>query len=46
MESGQGLAEHEDIARKCKFMELQIRDYQASFTAIEKVFCYSQRYNS
>lgn len=36
MEMGQGLAEHEDIARKCKFLMPKIKDYQDSFTAIEK----------
>ncbi|XP_012541976.1 delta(3,5)-Delta(2,4)-dienoyl-CoA isomerase, mitochondrial isoform X1 [Monomorium pharaonis] len=36
MEIGQGLMEHEDIARKCKYMEPKIKAYQDSFTAIEK----------
>lgn len=36
MELGQSLIEHEDIARKCKVMEHKIKDYQESFTAIEK----------
>lgn len=45
MELGQGLAEHEDIARKCKFLEPKIKDYQDSFTAIEKVSLCLQRYN-
>jgi len=36
MELGQGLAEHEDIARRCKFLEPKIKDYQDSFSAIEK----------
>ncbi|XP_033330716.1 delta(3,5)-Delta(2,4)-dienoyl-CoA isomerase, mitochondrial [Megalopta genalis] len=30
------LAEQEDIARKCKIMQLKIKDYQDSFSAIEK----------
>ncbi|XP_076300994.1 delta(3,5)-Delta(2,4)-dienoyl-CoA isomerase, mitochondrial isoform X1 [Lasioglossum baleicum] len=30
------LAEQEDIARKCKIMQLKIKDYQDSFNAIEK----------
>ena len=33
---GQQLAEHEDVARKCKILQQKIRDYQDSFTAIEK----------
>lgn len=40
MEMGQGLAEHEDIARKCKFLVPKIKDYQDSFTALEKVSRY------
>lgn len=36
MEMGQSLAQHEDIARKCKIMEANIKSYQDSFTAIEK----------
>lgn len=40
MEIGQSLAQHEDIARKCKVMESKIKDYQDSFTAIEKVLLY------
>ncbi|XP_078053718.1 delta(3,5)-Delta(2,4)-dienoyl-CoA isomerase, mitochondrial [Augochlora pura] len=30
------LAEQDDVARKCKIMQLKIRDYQDSFNAIEK----------
>lgn len=37
MELGQSLVEHEDIARRCKLLELKIKDYQDSFNAIEKV---------
>ncbi|XP_072750686.1 delta(3,5)-Delta(2,4)-dienoyl-CoA isomerase, mitochondrial [Anoplolepis gracilipes] len=36
MEIGQSLAQHEDIARKCKVLEPKIKDYQDAFTAIEK----------
>ncbi|XP_077261175.1 delta(3,5)-Delta(2,4)-dienoyl-CoA isomerase, mitochondrial [Temnothorax americanus] len=36
MEIGQSLAEHEDIARRCKLLEPKIKDYQDSFTAIEE----------
>ncbi|XP_011632018.1 delta(3,5)-Delta(2,4)-dienoyl-CoA isomerase, mitochondrial isoform X2 [Pogonomyrmex barbatus] len=36
MEMGQNLAKYEDIARRCKFLEPKIKDYQESFTAIEK----------
>ncbi|GAB1863154.1 Delta(3,5)-Delta(2,4)-dienoyl-CoA isomerase, mitochondrial isoform X2 [Camponotus japonicus] len=36
MEIGQSLAQHEDIARKCRVLEPKIKDYQDSFTAIEK----------
>lgn len=37
VEVGQSLAEHDDVARKCVIMERKIKDYQDSFTAIEKV---------
>lgn len=37
MKFGQELAEHEDIARKSKVLQLRIKNYQDSFTAIEKV---------
>lgn len=37
MKLGQELAEHEDVARKCKILQQKIRDYQDSFTAMEKV---------
>ncbi|CAL7948357.1 unnamed protein product [Xylocopa violacea] len=30
------LAEHEDVARKCKILNLKIKDYQESISAIEK----------
>ncbi|XP_033309291.1 delta(3,5)-Delta(2,4)-dienoyl-CoA isomerase, mitochondrial [Bombus bifarius] len=36
MKFGQDLAKHEDIARKCKILQLRIKEYQKSFTAIEK----------
>ncbi|XP_017876761.2 delta(3,5)-Delta(2,4)-dienoyl-CoA isomerase, mitochondrial [Ceratina calcarata] len=36
MNIGQELAEHEDIARKCKVLHLKIKEYQESFNAIEK----------
>ncbi|KAK1135718.1 hypothetical protein K0M31_000299 [Melipona bicolor] len=36
MKFGQELAEHEDIARKSKILQLRIKNYQDSFTAIEK----------
>ncbi|XP_011870431.1 PREDICTED: delta(3,5)-Delta(2,4)-dienoyl-CoA isomerase, mitochondrial [Vollenhovia emeryi] len=36
LELGQSVAEHEDIARKCKVLEHKIKDYQDSFTALEK----------
>ncbi|KAG5305683.1 ECH1 protein, partial [Acromyrmex insinuator] len=36
MDMGQSLAEHEDIARRSKLIESKIKDYQDSFTAIEK----------
>lgn len=36
MEIGQSLAQHEDVARKCRVLEPKIKDYQDSFTAIEK----------
>ncbi|XP_029675789.1 delta(3,5)-Delta(2,4)-dienoyl-CoA isomerase, mitochondrial isoform X1 [Formica exsecta] len=35
-EMGQTLAQHNDIARKCRALESKIKDYQDSFTAIEK----------
>jgi len=41
MELSQGLGEHEDIARRCKFLESKVKDYQDSFTAVEKVSYYS-----
>lgn len=37
---GQNIAEHDDVARKCKYVKNQIKDYQDSFNAIEKVFCH------
>lgn len=37
MKFGQDLAKHEDIARKSKILQLRIKEYQESFTAIEKV---------
>lgn len=40
MEIGQNLAQHEDIARKCRVLEPKIKDYQDTFTAIEKVSQY------
>lgn len=40
MEIGQNLAQHEDIARKCRVLEPKIKDYQDSLTAIEKVSHY------
>lgn len=43
METGQNLAQHEDIARKCRVLEPKIKDYQDSFTAIEKVSQYLYR---
>ncbi|EFN75269.1 Delta(3,5)-Delta(2,4)-dienoyl-CoA isomerase, mitochondrial [Harpegnathos saltator] len=33
---GQNIAEYDDIARKCKFTKDKIKNYQDSFTAIEK----------
>ncbi|XP_071573272.1 delta(3,5)-Delta(2,4)-dienoyl-CoA isomerase, mitochondrial [Temnothorax nylanderi] len=36
MEIGQSLAEHEDIARRCKLLEPKIKDFQDSLTAIEE----------
>ncbi|CAL1673164.1 unnamed protein product [Lasius platythorax] len=36
MEIGQNLAQHEDIARKCRVLEPKIKNYQDSLTAIEK----------
>lgn len=43
MEIGQSLAQHEDVARKCRVLEPKIKDYQDSFTAIEKVCQYLYR---
>lgn len=37
-ELGQNIAEHEDIARKCKVIWYKVKDYQNAFTAIEEVF--------
>jgi len=45
MELGQSIGEHEDIARKCKLLESKIKDYQDSFTAMEKVSYYSHKDN-
>ncbi|CAK9803796.1 Delta(3,5)-Delta(2,4)-dienoyl-CoA isomerase, mitochondrial [Anthophora quadrimaculata] len=36
MKLGQELAEHEDVARKCKILQLKIKEYQESLSAIEK----------
>ncbi|XP_017787871.1 PREDICTED: delta(3,5)-Delta(2,4)-dienoyl-CoA isomerase, mitochondrial [Habropoda laboriosa] len=36
MKLGQELAEHEDVARKCKILQLKIKEYQESFSAIEQ----------
>ncbi|XP_076677013.1 delta(3,5)-Delta(2,4)-dienoyl-CoA isomerase, mitochondrial isoform X1 [Andrena cerasifolii] len=36
MKLAQQLAESEDVARRCKILHLMIKDYQNSFTAIEK----------
>ncbi|XP_032683484.1 delta(3,5)-Delta(2,4)-dienoyl-CoA isomerase, mitochondrial isoform X2 [Odontomachus brunneus] len=36
MQLSQNIAEYDDIARKCKYMKNQIRDYQDTFNAIEK----------
>ncbi|XP_050462056.1 delta(3,5)-Delta(2,4)-dienoyl-CoA isomerase, mitochondrial isoform X2 [Cataglyphis hispanica] len=36
LEMGQALAQHNDIARKCRALENKIKDYQDSFSAIEK----------
>ncbi|XP_043466089.1 delta(3,5)-Delta(2,4)-dienoyl-CoA isomerase, mitochondrial isoform X2 [Leptopilina heterotoma] len=36
MSFGQALAEHEDIARKCKVMKKKIKTYQDTCTSIEK----------
>lgn len=41
MKLGQQLVEHEDVARKSKILQLKIKDYQESFTAIEKVAYYN-----
>jgi len=41
MELNQNIEEHEDIARRCKFLESTIKYYQDSFTAMEKVSYYS-----
>lgn len=43
METSQSLVQHEDIARKCKVLESKIKDYQDTFTAIEKVSQYLHR---
>lgn len=43
MELGEQLMEHDDIARKCKVIEPKIKQYQDSFSAIEKVSCYSHK---
>jgi len=40
IEVGQNLAQYDDIARKCRYMELKIKEYQNSFNTMEKVFCY------
>lgn len=37
MEFGQDLTKHKDIARKCKILQLKIKEFQESFNAIEKV---------
>ncbi|EZA48298.1 hypothetical protein DMN91_002528 [Ooceraea biroi] len=36
VELGQSIAQHEDIARKCRVLELKIKEYQDSFSAVEK----------
>lgn len=36
MKLGQNLGEHDDVARKCKILEQLIKDYQESFTSLEK----------
>ncbi|XP_020283298.1 delta(3,5)-Delta(2,4)-dienoyl-CoA isomerase, mitochondrial [Pseudomyrmex gracilis] len=36
VELGKTLGQHEDVARKCKVLELHIKNYQETFTAIEK----------
>lgn len=41
MNLGQEVAEHEDVARKCKVLQLKIKEYQESFTAMEKVTSYN-----
>lgn len=40
VELGKTLAQHDDVARKCKVLELYIKNYQETFNAIEKVFHY------
>lgn len=44
-EMGQTLAQHNDIARKCRALESKIKDYQDSFTAIEKVSLFTWNCN-
>lgn len=36
MEFGQDLIKHKDIARKCKILQLKIKEFQESFDAMEK----------
>ncbi|KAH0946543.1 hypothetical protein HN011_002625 [Eciton burchellii] len=36
IELGQNLAQYDDIARKCRYMELKIKEYQNSFNTMEK----------
>ncbi|XP_054000648.1 delta(3,5)-Delta(2,4)-dienoyl-CoA isomerase, mitochondrial [Hylaeus anthracinus] len=36
MQLGNELTKHEDVARKCKVLQLKIKEYQDSFNAIEK----------
>lgn len=45
LEMGQTLAQHNDIARKCRALENKIKDYQDSFTAIEKVSLFTWNCN-
>lgn len=40
MQLSQDIAEYDDIARKCKYIKNQIRNYQDTFSAIEKVSCH------
>lgn len=35
---GQKLAEHEDVARRCKILKEMIVAYQASISSLEKVY--------